>query len=249
MAALGQGVDGPVYAILDNTYRFQGNLRGDIIVGGNFNNAYNPDGTPVPVTSLARWRWQTNSWEPIENGLSGTNVEVRTLAAEADGPAGLSANVYVGGKFNGGINADNTVVNSTNVIKLYQNDFPLHWEALGQGVDDIVYTLALRVQPGYEPLVWTGGEFQNSTNANGNVLNTPFLSLWDENSDQWFALGGGTNGPVYAIEVLATSYYDGAIIGGDFTLGYYQNGNARSLNHIALFNLSPPPFWHPGTME
>lgn len=247
---LGLGVNGPVYAIINTTSRFSGGLLGSIIVGGDFNAAFNADGTPVQARGLARWDWISESWSAVGNGMAGSNPVVRVLAQDARHPY---LDFYAGGSFDGGINDDNSTVASRNVIKWQTSGPANNWVAMGQGVDGPVLALAHHRGPGIglsgDMRVWVGGDFQGATNANGSAVNTPFLAIWNGNSNQWNAVAGGTNGIVRSIEPITSSTYQGAFIGGDFTLGYYANGNARGINHVGLFRLQPTrynqrPLWN-----
>lgn len=89
---VGNGVDGPVYAIAGNST--------NLIVGGSFDFA-----DTTPATNIARWNG--TSWDSLGNGLDGSVLTVLTSGT----------NIYIGGEFlNTGSNSLNHIAqwNGTN---------------------------------------------------------------------------------------------------------------------------------------
>lgn len=102
--------------------------------------------------------------------------------------------------------------NSLNVPVLSPLMSPYAWNALGSGLNDIVYAIETNGTD-----VYVGGQF---TAAGGN-LNANYIASWDGSS--WSALGTGLNGDVYTIAVFGGSIYAGGMFtdaGGDSNADY-----------------------------
>jgi hypothetical protein len=123
-------------------------------------------------------------------------------AAAVDG----SGNLYIGGQFTsvGGAFA-------TNIAKWNGSS----WSALGSGVDNLVYALAISGND-----VYVGGRF---TMVGGSAASA--IARW--NGSSWSPLGAGVNGQVSALAVSGNDLY----VGGIFTMA---GGSAA--NHIAKWN-------------
>jgi hypothetical protein len=174
-SALGNGVNGPVYAIKD--------LQGFVYVGGSFTSATNPDGTIVSVNNIARWDRENQTWSALGTGAD-NGVNGNVLAIDGWGA------VYVGGDFTlaGGINA--------NHIARWDGST---WSAMGSGVDGEVKTIAID-----GPDVFVGGYFTTAGgrpswrfarwapryDVTGNGIVTSF-------DLQKIAAAFGTNNPAY----------------------------------------------------
>ena len=78
------------------------------------------------------------------------------------------------------------------------------WNALGSGVNGLVYAIAVAGSN-----VYVGGTFT----AAGAVANTAHIARWDTISGAWNAVGNGLNGNVYAIAVVGADVY----VGGGFS--------------------------------
>src|SRR5207237_643034 len=79
------------------------------------------------------------------------------------------------------------------------------WSAVGSGLDDSVYAVAVSDTNGY-----VGGYFSVVANR---------IAKW--NGSGWSALGSGMDGPVYALAISGTNLY----AGGSFSTA---GGNAAS---------------------
>jgi len=241
---LGGGVNGPVYAILNQTEALSQGLVHDIIIGGSFTEAYNPNGDTVQVNSIARWDWATKEWRQVGLGVSGGLHEVRVLSWTQDVPPGAAGiNFYVGGNFTNGVNTDGSSVFSPNIIIGYKNP-NIPWEAVGQGTDGTVRAIE-RYEDRYiwrlgESRMWVGGDFTTLTNGDGTTVTSPYIALfYGDVFQQWQALGGGVNAPVHAITALTTTHYSGIFLGGEFTEGSQDNGSTVTMNHAGVYSLEP----------
>lgn len=239
----GNGTDGPVYSLWAEIMNLSIGFAGEIIVGGSFTTGFNQNGSSAPLNSLGRFRINPlgdDFWDnPGEtDGVIGGDATVYIVAKAWS----ADAKFYVGGSFNEGRNTNGTTVNSPNIL-FWDGSDASGWQALGQGTDGIVRDIEHFLQ---EPAIldnaiWVGGEFQNMFDANGNAVFSRNVGAWYENPGAWTPVAGGTDGPVNAISSVR-SYNDEAlaVIAGEFTLGYYQNGNARPVENIALFAIGEP---------
>lgn len=132
-------------------------------------------------------------------GVNGTDGWV--FAAVTD----TSGNIYIGGSF--------TVVGNTIANGIAKWDGST-WSALGSGMNNSVYALAVSGNS-----VYAAGAF---TMAGGTAANR--IAKWDGSA--WSALGSGINNYVYALAVMGSNVY----AGGNFNLA---GGPA---NHIAKWD-------------
>ena len=73
--------------------------------------------------------------------------------------------------------------------------------------------------------MYVGGFFTDA----GGVSSASRIARWD--GSQWHALGGGVNGPIYAIAVSGTSTY----VGGEFT----DAGGNPYADFVAVARVAP----------
>ncbi len=237
---LGGGVNGPVYAVLNTTVALSFGFTGEVVVGGNFSEATNPDGSVVPVNSVAIWSWITNSWKSDVGGVSGGAGEVRTLAWK---PYPYQIAFYAGGSFTHAVNGDGSLVASPNIALGYVSPI-IPWEAAGQGTDGPVYTIKgyndIKIGVPGETRIWVGGDFNTVINGDGNNVSSPNIALFygDEFQD-WQALGNGVNGPVYSLTPLTTTHYAGIFLGGDFSEGIQADGSVVPMSNVGVYSLAP----------
>jgi hypothetical protein len=235
---LGNGVDGPVRAVLPKISYFNGTYHGGIVVAGSFSNAFNSDGSSIVANSVAWFDWETQEWEAFGNGVTGGGEEVWAITEGTSFYAPVSQpNFYLGGSFTGSVNFGGSTVNCNNI--LYWNNDTDGWEAVGEGTDGLVRALALALQFGatvQEPYIYVGGDFLQSTNGNGSTVTTPYLAVWSQGESQWRGIEGGLDGPVHAIT-------SDAVIGGEFTLGLTMGGTAVTMNRVGKFSLTEVPAW------
>ncbi|MBM4112137.1 MAG: hypothetical protein FJ253_02005, partial [Phycisphaerae bacterium] len=151
------------------------------------------------VRALRVSRWNGSAWSALGTGLNGT---VRAMAIFDDGLGGGPA-LFVGGDFTSAGNV------STNNIAKWDGT---QWSALGNGMNGIVRALEVFDDgSGGGPALYAAGQFSvaGSTEAS-------FLAKWD--GETWTAVGDGTNGWIYALEVFDDGGGGGPalFVGGNF---------------------------------
>jgi hypothetical protein len=139
------------------------------------------------------------NWTSV-GGLAGPNGPVYATVVD------VSGNVYIGGNFTavGGVIA-------SNIAKWNGNS----WSALGSGVNNWVYALAVSGND-----VYAGGRF---TMAGGSAVGG--IARW--NGSGWSTLGVGVNGQVFALAASGSDLYAG---------GLFPMAGGNSVNHIAKWN-------------
>ncbi len=194
-SAMGHGFNGPVYALaLDSS--------NNLYAGGLFTLACdatcNP-ATSTPVNYIAKWNG--SAWEAMGNGFDGP---VLALAVDS------SDNVYAGGSFGSACGAGPGCLPgiTVNRIAVWNGS---DWSALGNGVDNIVWALAVDGSNN----VYAGGSFLSLCAAGpgcpaGAAVNR--IAKW--NGANWLALGIGLAADVMALAVDANN---NVYAGGSFT--------------------------------
>ncbi|MCX6917134.1 MAG: hypothetical protein NT167_29530, partial [Verrucomicrobia bacterium] len=99
------------------------------------------------------------------------------------------------------------------------------WSALGSGVDNSVYALALSGS-----VLYAGGQFTYATNAGPSAVNVNYIAKWDGGA--WSALGSGMNSYVSALALSGTDLY----AGGDFTYATNAGPSTINANRIAKWD-------------
>lgn len=174
---------GTVYALVPSQ-------DGSLIVGTS---AISRFGGDLNLGSIARWDGE--KYTSLATGLSSTTTlqSIRAVAEDANG------NVYVGGNFSGATNPNGTVVNSKNIIRW--NITTQQWEALGAGVNNQVYTIAID-----QDTVYIGGTFTLTESASPIAIEK--VARFDVSTGTWSALGSGVganvgslNGQVNALQI------------------------------------------------
>jgi hypothetical protein len=140
------------------------------------------------------------NWVSLNPGFPGVDGEVNAIATD------VSGNVYVGGSFS---SAGTMPANS---IAKWDGRT---WSALGSGMDDVVWALAVSGTN-----LYAGGWFST---AGGVPVND--IAKWDGST--WSPLGSGMDGSVLALAVSGTNLY----AGGEFT-----NAGGVSAIDIAEWN-------------
>jgi hypothetical protein len=133
-------------------------------------------------------------------GILGANGTVRSVVADDAG------DLYIGGFFS--IVGD---IAASNIAKWNGTS----WSALGSGVDNMVYALAVS-----SSTLYASGYF---TNAGGVWVNN--IARWDGNA--WSALGSGIDGSVSALAVSGSDLYAG---------GYFTTAGGTSAKYIAKWD-------------
>ena len=222
---LGNGVNGPVYAIKETPYPFEG-----VFVGGSFSQAENPNGTIINVDNIAFWNERTEEWENV-GGLDGPVYALENFGAIL---------LYAGGDFDKDSNGK--VLN--NIARF--NFSSKTWQPLGSGINatnipnPVVRTLKLNAPyygRGYSYIhLYVGGHFSYAENQNGSLEVCRNIILWDEVNESWHKLGNGTDDEVLT---LATPRYQGGDlwVGGRFRTAVNSNGSFVSdLPYAAIWN-------------
>lgn len=172
----------------------KGSVRGSVLAlaaddqylyaGGAFAAA----GTATAL-NIARYSPESERWSDLSFGVGGgEGAAVHAIAAHA-------GNIYAGGRFTVAdtVNANNIAVWNATLQR---------WEALGDGVNGVVYAVA--VAP--DGTVFVGGDF---TQAGGQPASN--IARWD--GTQWSPLAEGMNKPVHALKFEGTQVY----VGGEFS--------------------------------
>ncbi|RME10614.1 MAG: hypothetical protein D6802_08915 [Ardenticatenia bacterium] len=156
----------------------------------------------------------------------------------ADGPVNVIAQIDTSGEFIGG---GFDVITDTSALPPFPKTFTpnkvgfysrqtsrARFLPLGRGFD---VAASSRVHAIYVDgsTVYVGGQFQKvgATTANN-------IAMWDTNDKAWNLLGGGLNGPVYALTKVGNILY----AGGNFTQATQQNGTTVNTNYIAAWDTS-----------
>jgi len=164
----------------------------------------------LALALLVTWSWLTTdlsagtftdaNWMSMNPSIPGADGYVR--AAVVDG----AGNLYIGGEF--------TVVGDVvaNHIAKWNGT---NWTALGSGMNDGVYALAVSGSD-----LYAGGYF---TTAGGSAASR--IAKW--NGSSWSALGSGMNSYVFELAVSGSDLY----AGGNFT-----TAGGSPANYIAKWN-------------
>ena len=185
------GMNSPV-----NVVTIYNDGRGDALyAGGRFTTAGG-----IKANKIARW--SGNNWSPLGSGIAGLPSAVHALTVFDDSTTQF---LIAGGEFSsaGGVNVSNIAQWDGRV-----------WSALGSGVDSRVFALTTMNDPKtMNPSLFVGGDFTTAGEIMANRI-----AGWD--GDQWFALGDGLNGPVFALAVFddGTGAGEALYVGGTFTL-------------------------------
>ncbi|MDA0698246.1 MAG: hypothetical protein O3B16_00185 [Chloroflexi bacterium] len=185
--------------------------EGALYAGGYFTNAGGK-----PANHIAKW--DGKQWAEVGGGVDGN------VYALASGTGKL----YAGGEMRragGGL-----------VDRVASWDGKA-WAPLGGGVDDWVWAIAPAPQAAAGTTappddVFVGGWFLAARNKTEQLLDTRHIARWDTKSEQWAALGGGTDGTVYAIEFGNDRVY----AGGDFKTAFNSDFSKVAANNIAAWD-------------
>jgi hypothetical protein len=138
-SALGGGASGPVWALAVSGT--------DLYVGGDYSSVYSSGSTAVTGTrNIAKWNG--SAWSALGGGTSSI---VRALAVSG-------TDLYVGGQFGSVYSSGTTTVTGTGYIAKWNGSA---WSALGSGVNNTVFALAVSGTD-----LYVGGQF---TLAGGKV--------------------------------------------------------------------------------
>jgi len=160
-----------------------------LYVGGWFTSA----GGQV-ASRVARWRSAT--WSPVAGGV---NHRVQALVVFDDGGG---PDLYVGGYFT---TAGGGAVTASHIARWNGSA----WSALGDGLNDNVYALAV-FDDGTGEALYAGGAFTTAGSTSA-----AHIARWD--GAAWSALGNGVEGDVLALAVYNDGAGDALYVGGAFT--------------------------------
>jgi len=175
-SALGNGI-----GTGNNSIRAMAIVGDFLYVGGQFS------GPSAPGFNIGRWNTVTQTWSNVSNGISGF-----VYAMTTDG-----TNLYIGGSFPSTAGGADPVVSMANVGKWNGAS----WSALGSGVNNPVYALAMSGST-----LFVGGQF---TTAGGSSANR--IAKFDTSASVWSALGSGVNDQVLALATTGSTVYAGGI--------------------------------------
>jgi hypothetical protein len=181
-SALGSGMNSFVHALA-----LSGN---DLYAAGRFTTAGGSN-----VNRIAKWNG--SNWSALGSGVAGVSDSFSYAYALAVS----GSDVYVGGEFLWATNIGGAAV-TVNRIARWDGS---NWSALGQGMDNIVWALAVSGSN-----VYAGGEFTKATNAGPVAVTVNRIARWDGSS--WSALGSEVNSRVNALVASGNDLY----AGGDF---------------------------------
>ncbi len=185
-SALGLGVNGSVTALAVSGT--------DLYAGGAFTYATNAGPSALRVNYVGKWNG--SAWSALASGLNGT---VSALAASG-------TDLYAGGSFTYATNAGAGAVPVNYVAKWNGSA----WSALGSGMSDPVYALAVSGSD-----LYAGGSFDYATNTGPEVVNVRAIARW--NGNVWSPLGSGIGGFSPYVGTLVVSDAD-LYAGGDFVI-------------------------------
>jgi hypothetical protein len=189
--------------------------QGNVYIAGNFED----DG----LQSLRVAKWSGTQWQILGDSFFGGRAKALTVDA--------LGNVYVGGLFEIVRNSDGSEVDVLNIAKW--NQVTSKWEAVGRGVDDDVFALAVDNSNN----VYVGGNLTRGFNPNGAQISIWRIGKWNVAQSIWEPLGEGVvNTGSNAVTALAVDSNNNVYAGGDFT-GVYNPGRVQiNVNYIARWN-------------
>lgn len=169
-----------------------------------------------PASHIAKW--DGKQWAEVGAGVDGNVYALATGTGK----------LYVGGEMRraGGLLVDRVAAWDGAT-----------WAPLGGGVDDWVWAIAPAPQaaaaaPAPPGDVFVGGWFLAARNKTEQLLDTRHIARWDTKAEQWAALGGGTDGTVYAIDFGKDVIY----AGGDFKTAFNSDFSKVAANNIAVWD-------------
>jgi trimeric autotransporter adhesin len=209
-SALGRGLEGPDPALFVFALALNGS---DVYLGGTFTQAAGK--TVNRILTFKSW-----SGSGLGNGVNGS-----VLALAVSG-----GDVYAGGAFTH-VCGDPTCTSGNVQVNHLARWNGRSWSALGAGVDNAVYALAVSGGD-----VYAGGYLTQACgnlDCNSGNVTVNHIARW--NGSSWSAVGGGLNGLISALAVSGSDVY----AGGGFTQvcgnPACNSGNV-TVNRIARWN-------------
>ncbi|MBC7834358.1 MAG: hypothetical protein H7Y88_04560 [Phycisphaerales bacterium] len=138
---------------------------------------------------------------------------------------GGGVDLYVGGNF--------TTIGGTAASRIAKWD-GLSWSALGAGVNNAVWDMAIWDDDGsgpHAPALFVAGTFTTAGRTGDTPQPASRIAKWD--GAAWIPLGAGTNNFVYALEV-----FDDGLGGGPalYAAGFFTQAGGANANRIAKWN-------------
>ena len=180
----------------------------DVYVGGAFSNVMN-GASNVAVSNIAKW--SGSAWSILKSGVGN---EVYTIYAHSSG-------VYVGGYFTtaGG--------GTANRIAKWGG---LNWSTIGGGCNGPVNAIYVIDANN----IFVGGNF---TTVDNPAISVNYIAKWNNNTNQWSALGNGCNNYVQTIHALdSNNIFVGGNFNGDLSMNYIAKWNNNTTEWSALEN-------------
>jgi hypothetical protein len=193
---LGSGINGSIAAMAIDA-------SNNVYAGGIFETLNGNQARNIAV-------WDGTAWSPLtdtNNGIAGTNNEIRSLAIDNMGI------LYAGGNF------DEAGGNSANRIATWDGS---NWDTLGSGTTGFVEAIATT-----DTAIYVGGNFGE---AGGISVNR--VAMWDKNTLTWSALGNGLSNLVSSLLHDGENLY----AAGSFELANQNATDRIIVNNIAQYN-------------
>lgn len=241
--SMGRGLNGPVYDmffIRPATWR---DPFGYLVVGGNFTEAVNADGSIVNAHNLVGFNFQTGQWEKLGN--TDGPVKALTHAWEPN-------ELVIGGNFTN-VTTNDGEVKEMNNIALFNRPSSIpelntggRWHNMGRGTDGEVLSLLSIPSIGGFHRVLVGGRFQ-VVRSEDRILRSPYFAQFFRTSyindpatpGNLDSLPPAWSRPAYGYGELDGSVHHisgsdiyTAVISGEFTKVTMWDGSVRKLNHI-----------------
>lgn len=217
-SALKYGVDAQVYALAVNA-------SGDVFVGGAFKNVCGDAScfNNMTVNYIAQWSPSTGTWAKMQYGV---NSAVKSIAASGN-------DLYVGGYFTVKCSNEACTGISTALTHIAKwTPATGSWSALGYGVYDDVYAIAVSGSD-----VYAGGRFTLiciTSTCSGN-LTVNHIAKWSTLTNSWSALGFGVKSNVFALAANGNTVYAGGSFSAICGNAACNTGNTPA-NNIAIWN-------------
>lgn len=204
--SVGEGVNGPIYAIGVNGR--------DVYVGGRFSIAGN-----IRANAVAKWNGLAGAWSPLGTGVGVVDTTTGSTpvvyAIDVNG-----RDVYVGGRFDraGSVESHNIAHWNGGVWRSMKEGIGYNYQGGTYDSASKVFAVAVRNNE-----VFVGGQFDL---AGGNRANR--VARWDQAAQTWSPLGNGLGGSsFYTFAQAIAADADNVYVGGVFpTAG---NVNAKNI--------------------
>ncbi|MCX8080260.1 MAG: T9SS type A sorting domain-containing protein [Bacteroidia bacterium] len=201
-------------------------VNGTPFIGGGF-----PTIGAKTYNNMARYDFNTNSWEPVTVGtFTGTSSQINDMISDG-------TNLYLGGYFvtAGGITA--------NKIAIYVPSSNTFHPLQGQGGEGIQGGSSNVTKLFYHNNnLYIGGSFSQC----GGTLTAYNIARFNFSSNTWHAIGtstaNGLSGVVHCFEKVGDTLY----VGGGFDFYNYNGTSGSACKNIAALRLSTNAFTLPG---